>query len=703
MIALAGIWSHAIAAVLFGLLALWQFTRYERRAAMAILGLAFLLTAIWAGLAAATNPGSVLAGLGETARNLGFLTFMFVLLRRGLGDDRRPFVGLIYVALFLLVLLQVMIDGVLRIAPTGQVLSVIALESTVILDLCFTIGALLLVHALYTSAAPETRWGIRLTMIGITAMWAYDLNLYTFAWLTGRSPVELLALRGVLMIGLLPTFLLATRRNAGLKMKLSRKVTFRSLSLLAIAGYFLMMFFASELIDLFAGSRAALVQVALVFLLSAGAIILLPSKRVRGWLRVKVAKHLFEHRYDYRAEWIRFNRTLAQPGTDTDPLDGRVVRALADITEAEGGLLLVRDGDSILQPGARWNWDGLGTARATDDTVLGDWLETSGHIVELDPLRRGDHGDPDEIATLVPGWMVADQAAWALVPLIHRDQLVGAVLLKRPRIDRTLDWEDLDLLRIAGRQAASYLAEARSQDALAEARRFDEFNRRFAFILHDIKNLVSQLSLVARNAERHADNPEFRVDMVATLQDSVGKMNDLLARLAPNERARSEAPRAIGLRKMAEQLAAQKGDAHPIRVVAGSECHAMADPVRLETALIHLVQNAIDASERDAPVWLAVGVGRNEVWIAIEDSGVGMDEEFVRESLFRPFSSSKVSGFGIGAFEARSLVAEMGGRVDVDSREGEGTRFTITLPAAESAIDTAAETAAKTDTDRRTA
>ncbi len=695
MIALIGTWSHAITAVLFGLLALWQFTRHERRAAMAILGVAFLLTAVWAGLASAVDPSSVWARMGEIARNMGFLTFMYVLLRRGLEDDRRPFVGLVYVALFLLAVLQIMINGAWGLLPEGEDLNAIALSAMLMLNLCFAIGALLLVHALYTVAAPETRWGIRPTMIGITAMWAYDLNLYTFAWLTGRVPVELLALRGVLMLCLVPTFLFALRRNAELKVKLSRKVTFRSLSLLAIAGYFLMMFFASELIENFAGSSAALVQVGLVFLLSVGAIVLLPSKRVRGWLRVKMAKHLFEHRYDYRAEWIRFNHTLAQPGTDTDPLDARVVQALADITEAEGGLLLVRGSNTILQPGTRWNWDDLGPVRATDDSVLGNWLEASGHIVELDPLRRGDHGNPDEIATLVPDWMIAQADAWALVPLIHRDRLVGAVLLKRPRIDRTLDWEDLDLLRIAGRQVASYLSEASSQDALAEARRFDEFNRRFAFILHDIKNLVSQLSLVARNAERHADNPEFRADMIATLQGSVGKMNDLLARLSPKAHGRSEAPRPTGLRKLADQLAAQIGDAHPIRIVAGPECHAMVDPVRLETALAHLVQNAIDASAPDAPVSLAIDSNGDDAWIAIEDSGVGMDEEFIREKLFRPFNSSKAGGFGIGAFEARSLVAEMGGRVDVDSREGEGTRFTITVPAAVPASDA--------ETDKRTA
>ncbi|MGP1352727.1 MAG: XrtA/PEP-CTERM system histidine kinase PrsK [Parasphingopyxis sp.] len=682
MIETAGIWGHAIAAMLFAAIAIWQLADRERRSGKAILGIAFLLTAVWAALAAVYGPGSVMASLGETVRNLGFLTFMFVLLRQGLGEDRRPFVGLIYVALFAVALMQMLANGMLSLLPDSAALQAFASQSTVILDLCFTIGALLLVHALYSAATPETRWGIRLTMIAIAAMWVYDLNLYTFAWLTGRPAIELLALRGALMIGLVPTFLLAARRNTDSKLKLSRKVTFRSLSLIAIAGYFLAMFLATRIIDMVAGNSAVLVQVALVFLFSAGAIVLLPSQRVRGWLRVKVAKHLFEHRYDYRAEWIRFNHTLARPGTGSDPLDARVVQALGEITEAQGGLLLAAQDDNRLRPGARWNWDGLDSAAPTADGALGRWLAASGHIVELDPLRRGDHGDPDEIATLVPRWMIDEPDAWALAPLIHRDRLAGAVLLKRPKVDRTLDWEDLDLLRIAGRQAASYLAEARSQDALAEARRFDEFNRRFAFILHDIKNLVSQLSLVARNAERHADNPEFRADMVATLQDSVGKMNDLLARLAPKDRARSEAPRAVGLRKMAERIAAQKGQAHPVRIVGGPECEAMADPVRLETALIHMVQNAIDASPADTPIWLVVGGDETEAWIAVEDNGAGMDPEFVREKLFEPFHSSKTGGFGIGAFEARSLVAEMGGRIEVDSRKGEGTRFTITLPAA---------------------
>ncbi|MCP5396936.1 MAG: hypothetical protein H6918_09430 [Sphingomonadaceae bacterium] len=111
------------------------------------------------------------------------------------------------------------------------------------------------------------------------------------------------------------------------------------------------------------------------------------------------------------------------------------------------------------------------------------------------------------------------------------DRLLGVVVLARPPVPRALDWEDFDLLKLVGRQLASYLAEQAGEQALMDASQFDEFNRRIAFVMHDIKNLASQLGLLARNAERHADKPEFRADMLVTLRNSADKLNMLLARL----------------------------------------------------------------------------------------------------------------------------------------------------------------------------
>jgi len=304
--------------------------------------------------------------------------------------------------------------------------------------------------------------------------------------------------------------------------------------------------------------------------------------------------------------------------------------------------------------------------------------------VELDRLRE-NQADPAERAAVPDAWIDAEQA-WAAVPLVHDGALVAAVLLARPPVAHPLDWEDFDLLRLAGRQAASHLAEDRARAALAEARRFDEFNRRFAFIMHDLKNLVSQMTLTASNARRHADNPEFRADMVATLGDCADRMTALIARLQSHGEQPPEPLAPVDCVAAARRVA-RRFRQHPIEMI-GDMGLAMAHLQRFEQLLAHLVQNATEASPADAPVTIVVGQEGSHVTVSVEDRGAGMTPGFVRDELFRPFASSKPGGFGLGAFEARQLVLGMGGVLEVDSRPGEGTRFRILLtpaPAMEAA------------------
>lgn len=202
-----------------------------------------------------------------------------------------------------------------------------------------------------------------------------------------------------------------------------------------------------------------------------------------------------------------------------------------------------------------------------------------------------------------------------------------------------------------------------------------------------MKNLVSQLTLVARNAERHADNPAFRADMVATLKDSCGRMSALLQRLSQHSGTRADPPRATDVRPILDRLARQRRGQHPVAVTGGPS-HALVDPVRFEQIIAHLLQNAIEASVADAAVTLTVETGGNRVTVAVVDGGCGMSAAFVRDELFRPFASSKAGGFGIGAFEARQLAEAMGGSIAVDSRPGHGTRFAVTFPAAPADVAT---------------
>ncbi|HLZ79661.1 MAG TPA: XrtA/PEP-CTERM system histidine kinase PrsK [Sphingomonas sp.] len=414
-----------------------------------------------------------------------------------------------------------------------------------------------------------------------------------------------------------------------------------------------------------------------VFGASFAAMLLLPEGSARNWLRLQLAKHLFRHRYDYRAEWLRFTRTLGDGGGGED-LTSRIERALADITASPAARLLVLSPSGRLEPARSGAWPS--GAAAGFDAGFVRMTESAPRILDVEALRDGQASP--EIG-LAPGWLADDRSIWAGVPLVHGERLAGFVLLARPPVDRRIDWEDHDLLSVAGRQVASHLAEAQGQEALAEARRFHEFNRRFAFIVHDVKNLASQLGLVVRNAERHADNPDFRVDMVATLRDSVQRLNELLARLTPQSVTRADPPRAANPMGVLKRVAAQHYARHPITLSGSDDLHALFDPERLERALGHLVQNAIEASAPDAPVWLSVDRRGLDVVVTVIDQGRGMSAEFIRHGLFVPFDTTKPGGFGVGAFEARALVMAMGARLEVESREGEGSRFAIILPLAD--------------------
>ncbi len=677
------VWGHAIAALMFGALAFWT---WQRGAADDVLpatplSMALALTALWALSVAGLGDGQAVTHLFAGLRTLGWLALLFAIQQRG-GFDRARGIGraMAFGAVAAVDVAQLLIDFAAATAGDPAAAALIG-DVAMVLGALAALGALLLLHGMFPFAASA---GTRLVLVAAGAIWLIDVNTCIASYLLGEAPVELAAARGAAIAALALLIGLALSRPGEGEVRLSRTATFHTLSVLGLIAYFAITIMATSLIEALGGRHARIAQTAFVFGSTVAVLTAASSGWLRAWVKVKLVKHLFRHRYDYRAEWTRFTETLGEPKGGA-PLDERLVKAVADLTDSPAGLLLVAEGDALVAQ-ASWRWDGDAVPGAGGER-LAEHLRATGRILELDPLRDGAGSGDDGAA--VPAAMLAHPDAWVLVPLPHLGALTGAILLARPLLARSLDWEDFDLLRIAGRQVASYLAEERAQSALAEARRFEEFNRRFAFILHDVKNIVSQLSLVARNAARHADNPDFRADMVATLNESAMRMNDLLARLSEREAPRIEPLRAVALATVAAQAAARFRARGRVVTEGDVALHAAADPTRLQQVLDHLVHNALDAGGPD-PVRIVLGATDDEVWIDVIDTGIGMTQQFVREDLFRPFVSSKPAGFGIGAFEARQLAVAMGGHIDVDSHVGRGTRFRVTLPAARATLEQAA-------------
>ena len=679
MDALISFWSHALAAALFAALMIWRLGEAARQPGQRLLAGSFALTACWAWLAAVV-PGEPVLAFAESARNLVWISLLYSL--SAAGEEREHGLKLVYAAVAGVIGLQLIGDTLQLFNPSDAIS-----QTGLVLRVTTAAGALVLVHNVYGQAAPSSRSHIHLAMLGLALIWTYDLNLYTVAYLGSASASNLAEWRGLAVALAAPLFALATRNEGSWRIRLSRAATFQSLSLVAICAYFALMAILATALRGTGVDWSSALMIGVLAVMTVAAMVLVPSARARGWLKVKLAKHLFEHRYDYRIEWLRFTETLGRAGPDAPPLSERIVKGFADIVDAPGGLLLVSDSGGGVTVASAAFWPGSSPGPNAFESCAEFWgeLEASGRVLEFEGLRRGWASARDK-AIAFPTWLLEEPTVWVGIPLLHHRRLVGLVVLAAPEYRRQLDWEDFDLLRTAGNQAASSLAEALGQEALSQAQRFEEFNRRFAFILHDIKNLVSQLSLLARNAERHADNPEFRADMVATLQSSVGKMNELLARLAPHSQSRVQRIEPQPLRPILTAAIAARRRDREVTLHGDASVAALADANALEQAVGHLVQNALDASSGE-PVTIRVDDQDSNVTIAITDKGIGMDGDFIRNRLFEPFASTKPGGFGIGAFEARSLITAMGGRLSVDSRLGKGTTFTILLPAAPAVVE----------------
>ena len=355
MLGLVTLWSHLLAAALYGALAIFQLRHWNGDARNRPLVTAFATVSVWAIFLGLLDGYDMLPQLAESARNLAFLAFMYGIVLSGGKSASQRAVRSVYAAVAAVIGLQIVIGGVIP-EFRGHVLVFETLVSTSqIIGLTIAAGALILVHNLYGQAAPASRHALRFPMIALAAMWAYDLHLYTVAYFARGSADELFAMRGAVLAMLVPLFALGIRGASVWKVQISRAATFQSLSVIAILAYLIVMMSTARAMEIVGGAWGRAAQFGILFAMTAAAVVLLPSPRSRAWLKVAVAKHLFEHRYDYRQEWLRFTDTVGRRSDSVASLEERVVKALADIGESPGGLLLTADSHYRFSLAARWN------------------------------------------------------------------------------------------------------------------------------------------------------------------------------------------------------------------------------------------------------------------------------------------------------------------------------------------------------------
>ena len=545
--------------------------------------------------------------------------------------------------------------------------------------LMLPVFGIVLLEQLYRRTPREFHWNIKPLCLGLGFVFVFDIYLFSLAFLFGTLDGVGLAARGLVHAVAVPLLFIATRRHADWRAsaQMSRAVVFHTATLMFVGGYLLFVAAVGYFVQYFSGDWGRALQLTLVFVALLLLAVLLISGSVRARLRVFVAKNFFAYRYDYRAEWLRFTARLSGD-TGSQDMGARAVQGLADMLQCPGGALwMAAAGSPDYVLSARWNVPPMNTLESAGDPLC-KFLGDTGWIIDLDEYRaKPRHYN----GLVVPTWLTGHPNFWLVIPLfVGASELLGFVVLKRPAHAASVTWEVRDLLKTASRQAASFLAQARATEALLEAQKFDAFHRMSAFVVHDLKNIITQLSLMMQNAKRLRHNPEFQQDMLLTVENSLEKMQALMEQLREGDKPLGVVC-GVDLAAIAEQtreMATARGRSVELRSQRGLSVRGQEE--RLARVLGHVVQNALDATPPDGQVAIALDRAGDMARVVVSDNGQGMSPEFIHTRLFKPFSTTKAAGMGIGAYESHQYVKELGGRIEVRSEVGRGTTMTILLP-----------------------
>jgi putative PEP-CTERM system histidine kinase len=553
--------------------------------------------------------------------------------------------------------------------------------------IALSIAGLVLLEQLYRNATQETRGALRYFVIGVGLMFAYDLFLYSQTELLRGIAANAWNLRGAIVLASAPMLALAVRNNPqwSLDVFVSRHIVFYTSTFVAIGLYLMAVALGGYYVRAIEAQWSALAQ--LVFFVGAAAVlvVLLTSGTWQRRIKVFISKHFYRNKYDYRIEWLRFIDTLSS-ARDVG-IKTTAIRAVAQIFGSPSGVLYWQaEAGKPFMPLAKWPEHEVEFSQVLRDMPpldptdnLAVFLAKHQWIIDLQEYRQG----PDLYQGIrLPEWMDVSAGFRIVSPLFELDRLVGFIVLSEPPPPFELTYEDRDLLKTVGRHVATHIAQYEASRQLIEGRQLEAYSRLTAFVMHDLKNAVAQLRLLVQNAARHRGNPAFFDDAMATISNTVDRMTKLIEQLRGGaERERNEPLKLIDVLR---DVVARCADRQPVPTLHASvegELLVTANREQLTNVMEHVLRNAQDATSANRSIALHVAQRGGFAEVAVEDEGAGMDLEFIRDRLFRPFDSTKGSrGMGIGAYQVREYILSLGGAVNVHSIPEKGTRFSLSIP-----------------------
>jgi len=679
-----GFYSYLSAAIAYGVFALLLLFSWRESLQGKLLFIVMLVSACWALIAVKISLHDefylLYYQLFEVIRYIAWYVFLLKLFDTalsGVDQKKNSYQQFIRWALPLTVgfsiflIFNEILAGVFSL--TGWF--VLGIAGNVILALI----SLAILEQLFRNMSAHYLWATKYLFFGAGGMFAFDFYMYADALLFRSIDQNLWEARGLVHFVGVPLLTIASARikNWSLNIFVSRDIVLNTTAIIAGGFYLLVMAAAGYYLREYGGSWGRVGQVMLIILAVVFLFAAISSSQLRAWIRVFLGKHFYKNKYDYRIEWLMLTESLNDSAPGKDHYQA-VIQAMANIVDARAGQLWLRDDKGGFNNAAAWHCHRLSEVMPSSTSLI-KYLDNKGFVINL--LEIESRADEYEGLNL-PEWLTQVDHPWLIAPLDGAGEIFGFVVLASPLVVRPINWEDRDLLKAAAKQVASHLMVLMTSAQLAEAKQFEVFSRLSAFMVHDLKNIAAELELVSRNAKKHTGNPEFIEDAFKTVENASGDISRLVEQLR-NKKAQDEKKVRVDLVSLIKEVVASRQHQLPLPGfhTFTQECLVTLEKGRLRNVLAHLVDNAQQATEDDGEVLLTLSASENMHVLEIRDSGHGMNEDFIRERLFKAFDTTKGNaGMGIGMFESREFIRQMGGDIRVQSKPGKGSIITLNIP-----------------------
>ena len=555
------------------------------------------------------------------------------------------------------------------------------------LCVCLLISTILILTNLertLRSAVGTMQWRVKFVVLGLGVI--FGARIYTLSQAliySGEAFADSGIETGAIVIGC--TFMAIGYFRGGfgaIDIYPSRAALHTSLTVLLAGAYLFVVGVLAQFVARRGGAESFQLQALLILLGAAVLAVLLSSNRLRQGIELFISRHFKRPQHDFREVWSRFTHATGNL-LDAQAASGAAAKLISETFDALSVTVW------LLDKRAETLTFAASTGRAAEESH-----EISGQIDVTETMRSGLRSidRPLDLEKAKGEWAEALRSAnqphfaqggsRVCVPLRTSDAFLGFVVLADRVNAVRYTAEEFDLLECIGDQVAATLLNLRLTQDVMLGKELQAFQTISAFFVHDLKNAASTLGLMLKNLPVHFDDPAFREDALRGISRTADRINQLVSSLSVVRQGLPLHPVEVDLNQLVEEALSGLGGANTLEVVKELRPlpKVVADRAQLQSVITNLVLNARDAVAEQGTV--TVETGRREEWakLSVSDNGCGMSPAFLRDSLFRPFSTTKKKGLGIGMFQSKMIVEAHGGNIQVTSGVGRGTTFSVFLP-----------------------